>query len=118
MVRADRQRITQAVLNVVSNAVHVTDDDSRVSITTAAGHGQVRILVSDQGPGIPADDLPTLFDRNGRTVRHRPGGTGLGLPIAREIAEVYGGSLRIADSRRGARFVLRLPLVTADGPPR
>jgi signal transduction histidine kinase len=77
-------------------------------------HGDQAVLeVSDDGPGIPPHQREVVFERFARldTARDKDtGGTGLGLPIAKEIAEQHGGMLAIEDSEQGARFVLRVPL--------
>nr|WP_308201493.1 ATP-binding protein [Sphaerisporangium perillae] len=80
----------------------------------AAGIAVLEVL--DDGAGIPSDKRETVFQRFVRLRESRerdPGGTGLGLPIARQIAEMSGGALTIEDSPRGARFVLRLPAAPA-----
>ena len=74
--------------------------------------------MSDDGPGIPPDKRELVFQRFTRLDAARnkdAGGAGLGLPIARQIAEASGGTLRIEDSPRGARFVLYLPATSSAG---
>jgi len=109
-VRADRQRLTQAVLNLLGNAVHVTLPDDTIRLGAAIRGRDVVLWVVDTGPGIAPDDLGTLFDREGRTVRRRPGGTGLGLPIVAAIARAHGGTVTVASELgAGTRFELVLP---------
>lgn len=92
VVRGDRQRLTQALVALVDNAVHVTEPGDTVELGARhAQGGAVELWVRDSGPGIAAADLPTLFDREGRTVPTRPGGTGLGLPIVAAIARAHDG---------------------------
>ncbi len=110
VVRGDRQRLTQALLNLVDNAIHVTDDGDLIEIGAERRGHEVVLWVRDDGPGIAADDLATLFDREGRTVRRRPGGTGLGLPIVAAIARAHGGRPAVvSEPGAGTRFELLLP---------
>jgi len=91
----------------------------------ASGHGRVRFLVEDDGPGIPVDQRERVFDRFHRTDSGRDrasGGTGLGLAIVRAIADAHGGSVAAAASPEGgARIVLELSRFSAamrpDAPP-
>ena len=99
----------QVVSNLVDNAVRVTPRGGRVTIETAPG--QVR--VSDTGPGIPAADLPHVFERfHLRRVRGMgsPDGSGIGLAIVRELTEAMGGEVNV-DGREGsgAVFTVTLP---------
>ncbi|MFC7647015.1 ATP-binding protein [Streptosporangium lutulentum] len=91
-----------------------------VEVTAAGSDGQAVVTVTDDGDGIAPKDRERVFEpfvrlSDGR--RRDPKGNGLGLAISRTAAEVHRGSLRIEDSARGARFVLRLPLMDADRPP-
>ncbi|TDC62359.1 HAMP domain-containing histidine kinase [Actinomadura sp. GC306] len=110
-VRANPVRLTRVLNNLLNNAKRHAE--SRVEVTVARSGADAVLEVLDDGAGVPEESRERVFERFSRLPDSRardPQGTGLGLPIAREIAEIYGGSLRIADSPRGARFVLRLPL--------
>ena len=92
--------------------------DSSVEVTVESVDGQAVVAVTDDGAGIAPADRERVFERftrldDGR--RRDPGGSGLGLAISRDIAHAHHGTLRIEDSPRGARFVLRLPLLHAEG---
>ncbi|XRQ06714.1 sensor histidine kinase [Actinomadura welshii] len=109
-VRANRVRLARVLANLLSNAERHAA--SRIEVTVARDGGDAVLEVLDDGSGIPEDARERVFERFSRLAESRardPHGTGLGLSIAREIAEIYGGSLRVGDSATGTRFVLRLP---------
>jgi signal transduction histidine kinase len=115
VIDCDRLRITRLLANLLDNAErHAT---SQITVTVRAdpprADGSTATLeVIDDGAGIAVQHRETVFDRFTRldAARNRDaGGTGLGLPIARQIAHAHQGTLTIKDSERGARFVLRLP---------
>ncbi|WP_243711026.1 HAMP domain-containing sensor histidine kinase [Actinomadura sp. KC216] len=112
-VRAAPVRLARVLNNLLSNAERHAE--SRVEVALTRERGQARLEVLDDGAGIAEDARERVFERFARLAESRdrdPRGTGLGLPIAREIAEMYGGTLTIQDSRKGARFVMSLPLDT------
>ncbi len=109
----DEERITQIIGNLMSNALRHTPEGGRVTLELTCPPGYARLTVRDTGSGIPPADLPHLFERffRGDRSRERSGGnTGLGLPIARRLAESHGGSLEAGNHpERGAVFTLVLP---------
>ena len=110
-VRGDRERLRQVIQNLVDNAVKYSSAGSCVRVTATADDGSILIDVADEGPGIPLEDQQLIFEKFGRSGggAAKPG-TGLGLFIARSIAEAHGGSLDV-DSvpARGSVFRLELP---------
>jgi two-component system sensor histidine kinase HydH len=109
-VTADPVRLTQALMNLVINAVQAVGTNGRVEVSAAkSATGDALILqVRDNGPGIPADKLDEIFDPYFTT---KPEGIGLGLWIARQIAVAHGGTLRTENAPTGgAIFTLLLPL--------
>ncbi|MFI6513234.1 sensor histidine kinase [Streptosporangium sp. NPDC050855] len=114
-VTGDRLQLTRLLGNLLDNAERHAAHAVTVSVR---GEGSDALLeVSDDGPGIPADQREVVFQRFTRLDSARSkdeGGTGLGLAIARGIAEQHGGTLTVEDSERGARFVARLPLRAAE----
>jgi two-component system phosphate regulon sensor histidine kinase PhoR len=112
-------RIRQALINLIDNGVKYTPDGGRVSVAAvfsagSGGEGTVAIRVTDTGIGIPARDLPHVFDKfyrvNGQATRGIAG-TGLGLAITRSIVEAHGGRVRVESLEgAGTTFVMELPL--------
>jgi Na+/proline symporter/nitrogen-specific signal transduction histidine kinase len=114
-VRADRDRLIQVMLNLLANAVKFCDEDRGcVTVRLSAGSGAVRVDVEDNGPGIAEADQHTIFEKFrqvGDTMTAKPQGTGLGLPISRQIIEHFGGRLWVeSNPGRGATFSFILPL--------
>jgi signal transduction histidine kinase len=111
-IRGDRARLRQVVGNLIDNAVKYSPEDGEVEVRAFAADGGVRVSVRDTGPGIPREYQARIFEKFGRV--DMPGsskpGTGLGLFIARSIAEAHGGTLEVNSlPREGATFVLTLP---------
>ena len=114
----DPERVAQAVLVLVDNAAKYGPPGGRITLSSETTRsGELRVKVEDRGPGIPKEDLPHIFERFYRVDKARSrmmGGTGLGLPIARTIAQAHGGHIT-AESRpgKGTRMSLYLPLLDA-----
>lgn len=116
-VVADESLLRRALTNLVENAIKHAPSRGVIHVNAERTMGQVRIFVSDDGPGVPPHARSLIFDRFYRvdSARGHDGsqlgaGAGLGLAIAREIAELHGGTLMLAESARvGATFVLSLP---------
>jgi signal transduction histidine kinase len=112
-VIGDGDGLKQVVLILLDNALKHTPAEATVTMTTALDNGHVTIEVSDTGPGIAPAHLPHIFDRfyRGDTARSG-GGAGLGLAIAKELAEAQHGSLRVASVEgQGTAFTLTFPTV-------
>ena len=114
LVRGDPDALERAIGNLVDNALKWSPPGGRVRISAAAG----TVEVSDDGPGIPADDLPHIFDRFYRsaTARALPG-SGLGLAIVHRIADVHGGTVEAIPLRAGVKFRLTVPEIIVEQPP-
>ena len=114
---ADRQRLTQAVMNLVQNAIAHTDMDDEIGIGTAVNGAEAQIWVRDTGVGIPPSEQRQIFGRfsRGSLSRGRYEGTGIGLAIVRAIAEAHGGRVRVSSRPGvGARFEIILPVDQAE----
>ncbi len=113
LVLGNEEQITTAVANLVANAVHYSDPESTVLITTKGVDGFVEISVVDQGIGIPSVEIDRIFERFYRVdpARHRStGGTGLGLSIVKHVAATHGGDVRVwSVEGQGSTFTLTLP---------
>jgi signal transduction histidine kinase len=112
-VRGDRERLRQLLLNLLSNAVKYTVAGDEVEVRAAAENGAVHVSVRDHGDGIPPEQQQLVFEKFGRLNRGGKSipGAGLGLFIARSIAEAHGGSLEVVSTMgAGATFTLTLPV--------
>ena len=111
VVDADPDRVTQVLTNLVDNALAATRSRGHVRLVLARDPIGATVDVADDGPGVPSADAERVFERLVRLDASRSsGGSGLGLSIARGIAEAHGGSLRLVPSDAGARFRLGLPV--------
>lgn len=116
-VRGDRARLIQVVINLLSNAVKFTERGS-VCCALERAEGGVILTVADTGRGIAAEDLEGIFERfkqAGDNLTEKPLGTGLGLPICRQIVERHGGRIRAASRLgEGSRFMVFLPVAGSE----
>lgn len=108
----DHDRMLQVLINLLSNAIKFTLEGGKVDIRARVEGGDVVVEVQDTGLGIPAGDIPRLFEKFFRV--HRPGlevrGTGLGLAIAKHAVELQGGTLTVqSEENRGSTFTIRFP---------
>lgn len=114
VIRADTARLTQALYNLLSNALRYTPEGGTVTLHVLCQEKQVQIKIHDTGTGIPQEQLKYIFDRFYRTDRARSrdaGGTGLGLAIVRATIEAHGGSISATSEGegRGSTFTISLP---------
>jgi signal transduction histidine kinase len=113
LVRGDPDALERAIGNLVDNAVKWSPPEGRIRISAADG----TVEVSDDGPGIPEDEMPYVFDRFYRsaTARALPG-SGLGLAIVRRIADMHDGTVEAVPLRQGVKFRLSVPEIAVDPP--
>jgi heavy metal sensor kinase len=111
--RADSERIGQVITNLLTNAIQYTPSNGKVIVRTELAGGMALVSVIDNGPGIPAEDLPRIFHRFYRVEQSRSrdkGGSGLGLAISRGIVNAHGGTLDVSSTPgEGTTFTIRLP---------
>jgi PAS domain S-box-containing protein len=110
---ADEDRTRQILVNLIDNAVKYSPDGGPIAVRVAREHGTVKLVVSDQGLGIPAAEQPRIFEKFYRAdpnLARSPGGTGLGLYISRELAARMHGRIAVQSSPGcGSRFTVELP---------
>ena len=112
-VWVDEQRLTQAMLQLAENAVRHTSEGGRIALGSSVLGDEVRLWVTDDGPGVPPDEQARIFERffRGRDGRRRAEGSGLGLSIVAAIAEAHGGRAGLSSSPGGgATFTITFPL--------
>jgi len=111
-IRADGAKLHDALRNLVANAIAYAPERSTIKIDAAPENGRVALAVSDDGPGIPEEDLSRVFERFYRVDKSRtrdPGGTGLGLAIVKHLVELHGGAVRVENRPEGgARFTITI----------
>jgi two-component system sensor histidine kinase MprB len=113
LVRGDPDALERAIGNLVDNALKWSPPDGRIRIVAVGG----KVEVSDDGPGITADDLPYIFDRFYRSAQARAlPGSGLGLAIVRRIADMHHGTVEAIPLPQGVKFRIRVPEAVADPP--
>jgi signal transduction histidine kinase len=117
LVRCDATMISKVVGNLLANALKFTTCGS-IDIDLRAADGRVSVRVADTGPGIPAEEIPAIFDRYQQAstaAQSRFSGSGLGLALVRELTELHGGSVEVESEKgRGTTFTVWLPAVAAD----
>jgi two-component system OmpR family sensor kinase len=121
VVTGDRRRLRQVADNLLSNACLHTPTGTPVHVRVRVAEGLAELLVEDEGPGVPPEHAPRIFERFYRVEASRSrehGGAGLGLSIVAAVAEAHGGSAAYAPRPGGgARFLVRLPLADPSAPP-
>lgn len=112
-IKADPERLTQVITNLVDNALRYTPAGSQVSVAAHPTPGGVELVVSDTGSGIPPEELPHVFDRFWRAEKSRnraTGGSGLGLSIVKQLVEAHGGQVQVeSEVNVGTQFRIYLP---------
>lgn len=113
-IEADPMRIRQVVTNLLSNALKFSPDGSIVRVETLPDGTWALLRVSDRGPGIPAEDLPRIFDRFYRGTGARGSGSGIGLTVVQELVRAHGGDVSVSNrAGQGASFEVKLPALTS-----
>ena len=111
---ADKSKLTQVIYNLMENAVKYTQPGGVVRVTLTREGRDAILTVADNGPGIPKENLPHIFDRFYRVDKARSresGGTGLGLSIVHQLVLYHGGSIRVeSEEGKGSTFIVEMPL--------
>jgi PAS domain S-box-containing protein len=113
-VNGDLTRLTQVIVNILSNAAKYTPPGGRIAVAASRGHDRVELRITDNGIGIAADMLPRVFDlftQERQALDRAHGGLGLGLTISRSLVELHGGTIEARSDGigRGSEFLIRLP---------
>jgi signal transduction histidine kinase len=112
-VQGDSVKISIALSNLVKNAIQYTESGGHVNVKVDEESGYVRVAVIDDGIGIPAKELPRVFERFYQVESHltrRYGGMGLGLSVAKAMVELHGGRIWAESSGKGSTFTILLPI--------
>jgi two-component system, OmpR family, sensor histidine kinase BaeS len=112
-VNADPDRLAQMLNNLLDNALRVTPEDGKIMVRLEASSSEAKLTVRDTGPGIPEEDLPTIFERfvqGKRRDTQSKTGSGLGLAIVKTIVNLHKGQVRASNYGAGAQFEVTLPL--------
>ncbi len=113
MIVADEERISQVMVNLISNAVKYTQEGDKIIIHMEESNEEVKVTISDTGIGIDKEEIPYVFERFYRADKSRnrkTGGAGIGLAIVKTIVEAHGGSITIESEKgKGTSFTVRLP---------
>ena len=112
-IQIDQSLLTQALVNLLDNAIKYSNENTTIILSAEITNGHVRLNVCDQGPGIPEEHIPRLFERFYRVDKSRSrrvGGTGLGLAIVKHIVHIHGGEVDVSNNGTvGCRFSIILP---------
>jgi signal transduction histidine kinase len=111
IVEGARDELLRMASNLIANAIRHTPAGTEVHAAVSVHDGEAELAVTDDGPGVPPELAPHVFERFVRGGGDRAGSSGLGLAIVRAVAEAHGGSVRLETPEGGgARFVVRLPV--------
>jgi signal transduction histidine kinase len=116
VVDGARDELYRMTLNLLENAIRHTPEGTRIRATVTSEDGDAVLTVQDDGPGVSPELREHIFERFVRGTGDRGSSSGLGLSIVRAVAEAHGGSVVLEDTRRGARFVVRLPAARVEEP--
>jgi signal transduction histidine kinase len=106
----DHDKLTEVIINLLSNAIKYTPEAGNITVKLEGNEKELRFEIADSGPGIPEDYREKIFDKFTRITMEKQEGTGLGLPIAREIIELHKGKMWVeSEIGKGSRFIFTIP---------
>jgi signal transduction histidine kinase len=109
-VWGDRDKINEVIINLLNNAIKYTPQEGRIGVRLGGGEKKIRFEISDNGPGIAKKYLGKIFDKFERVTAEKEEGTGLGLPIARDIVALHKGKIWVeSEPGKGSKFIFTLP---------
>jgi signal transduction histidine kinase len=108
--QGDQDKLTEVIINLLSNAIKYTPKDGNIAVKLEGSEREIRFEIADTGPGIPAEQIEEVFDKFFRIIAEKQEGTGLGLPIAKDIIELHKGRLWVeSEVGKGSKFIFTLP---------
>jgi two-component system sensor histidine kinase KdpD len=111
LLKVDFRLLEHAISNLILNAALYSPENTEIRIILSESKGIFRLMIEDQGPGIPEASMAKVFDKFYRVPGSQPGGTGLGLSIVKSIVEFHRGSIHVENQMaKGARFIIELPV--------
>ena len=117
-INADRERLIQVMINLFSNALKFTEKGF-IKCSAELSNNEILVKVQDTGIGIPEEEIDTIFEKFkqvGDIMRNKPKGTGLGLPISKQIIEAHGGKIWVkSEYGKGSIFYFTIPLIKREG---
>jgi two-component system phosphate regulon sensor histidine kinase PhoR len=112
-IKADKDKLERVLVNLIDNAIKFNKEKGSINIYSEESGNNIKIVIEDSGIGIPAKDIPRIFERFYRVDKARSrelGGTGLGLSIVKHIIELHGGSVGVESTEGlGSKFCFTLP---------
>ena len=112
----DREHMSRVMDNLLTNSLKYSGRGETVSVLADLKNDMFEIIIADEGPGVPDERKPYIFDKFYQVPGTKVKGTGLGLTITREIVEAHGGKIRVANNNpKGSLFIFTLPAVSKDG---
>ena len=110
MLWADKDKVTQVIVNILSNAIKYTPSGGTIAIKLLGTDNEMRFEISDTGPGIAREDIDKLFNKFERIFAEKHEGTGLGLSIAKDIVKLHKGKIWVeSEIDKGSRFIFTFP---------
>jgi signal transduction histidine kinase len=110
LVWADRDKLSEVIINLLNNGIKYTPSPGQLIIKLEGTEKEIRFEISDTGPGIPGEYLEKIFDKFERITAEKQEGTGLGLPIAKDIVGLHKGKIWVeSEVGKGSKFIFTLP---------